>query len=193
MARHGTVTRYNGGCRCGSCRAAIAEYRRLRRARARTTTTAISEPRTMPSNASPARRPPAPAFTERAPLPANAPPPRSRPARPQPSPVYGTDPRRQSPQRITTTTTAPDLWSARRLPAPATSSPPTDPLRPRRSLGLTSPVPAGRIPDPDEIRAMIAARYATRAVAATRRADGRQGREPFRYAIEDPLASLRRR
>jgi hypothetical protein len=57
---------------------------------------------------------------------------------------------------------------------------------------MTSPVPAGRIPDPDEIRAMIAARHAE-AVTAGRRADGRQGREPIRYAIEDPLASLRRR
>ena len=169
MARHGTVTRYNAGCHCGTCKSAIAEYRRLQRARARTTATATSsattatEPRTMPSTAGPTRRPPAPAFTERvpgrrsAPQSPPAPPPRSRPARPQPSPVYATDPRRESPRPATT--------------------------KPRSAPTATGPA--------DPRHAWIT-RHAE-AVTATRRADGRQGREPIRYALEDPLASLRRR
>ena len=33
MASHGTTTRYNAGCRCSSCRDAIASYRRSRRRR----------------------------------------------------------------------------------------------------------------------------------------------------------------
>ena len=205
MARHGTVTRYNAGCHCGTCKSAIAEYRRLRRARARTTTTSsagttATEPRTMPSTAGPTRRPPAPAFTERvpgrrsAPQSPPAPPPRSRPARPQPSPVYATDPRRQSPQRITATTTAPDLWSARR--PPAATSPPhvASPRRqsPQRTTTTTKPRSAPTATGPADPRHAWITRHAE-ALSATRRADGRQGREPIRYAIEDPLASLRRR
>ncbi len=31
---HGTLTRYNRGCRCDMCRAAMREYQRERRARA---------------------------------------------------------------------------------------------------------------------------------------------------------------
>ena len=169
MARHGTVTRYNAGCHCGTCKSAIAEYRRLQRARTTATSSAgtiATEPRTTASTAGPTRRPPGPAFTERvpgrrsAPQSPPAPPPRSRPARPQPSPVYATDHRRQSPQRTT-------------APAPAATAPTT--------TGPTDP------------RHAWITRYAGRAVAAGRRADGRQGRESIHYAIEDPLASLRRR
>lgn len=32
VAQHGTAAKYSGGCRCGACRAASAEYRRKRRA-----------------------------------------------------------------------------------------------------------------------------------------------------------------
>lgn len=48
MRRHGTVSSYNAGCRCDSCRPAAARARAAHRARARNTATPAPAPRKAP-------------------------------------------------------------------------------------------------------------------------------------------------
>lgn len=156
MASHGTVSAYNAGCHCPRCQAAMASYRRARRARGRdggepSRTGAARSPgaRTRgPTShaASPPSPSPSPSRTTTG-APRMSP---SLPGRRTSQPGPGASPGAQPP--VPGHAVAVE-WAM----GPVVATAPTaDPQRPRRSAGMVPTAPAGRLPTAAEIRRQAA-------------------------------------
>jgi len=176
MAGHGSVGRYNAGCRCERCRGAIADYRRARRHRGQDGGTTSSGPRAAgPSTRTSPRTSPSGAGSRatakvRAPAPSTSPSPSAAPrsaARPF---IAGASPSRSAWTRPGGRPAArghqgvdsvADVWrpvagiplSLAPAGAPAVAA---DPRRRPVHGGSVDPAPASTVPTPDEVRVLAA-------------------------------------